>query len=131
MIRIKGDGRIGLGSDLDRETLSHRAGKVHFFSDFQLFGSRHLLLFDGQDVVRIRHAVGFLRHQVDILDLSDCHILDRFIEAFDHLTSAAEEFDRISSVIRGIKLGAVVKGTFVVDFDFFVRVAHDDSPFYR
>ena len=25
MICIKGDGRIGLGSDLDRETLSHRA----------------------------------------------------------------------------------------------------------
>jgi hypothetical protein len=51
---------------------------------------------------------------VDINDLPDIHIRYSRVKAFDHHTSAAHKLKRFSTIIRGVKLCAVVESAAIM-----------------
>lgn len=124
VIGVKGNGLFRLLSDSDRDAFAHRAGEDDPGADAELGRTGNLVLVNGKDVIRVRHAIGVFRHEVDIPDFTDFHIFDGVIKSFDHLAGAAGEFDGFAAVIGRIEFGAVIKSAFIVDFAFLVYVAH-------
>lgn len=62
---------------------------------------------------------------MDVLHFPYGHVPDRIIESLDHHAGPDHEFQRLSPVIGRIEFGPVVQGAFIMDFHFFVFVAHD------
>ena len=71
-----------------RERLAALVCKVYLLADFQVLRTREICDLKCENRVRIRHSVSFLRHQVDLLDLTDFHIRNCRVKSLDHLSSA-------------------------------------------
>ena len=54
---------------------------------------------------------------MDLAGFSRIHFRDRLVKSADHLSDAADEFQRLAAVVGGIEDGAVVERAFIVDAD--------------
>ena len=122
VVCIQCDVDVVLGSDGDRERLSHHVAQVDALADIEVFGAGELSDLNGDDLLGVGQAVGFFRHEMNIDCLADFHIRHRLVETADHHTGAADKLQGLAPVIGGIKLSAVVEGSSVMDSDVFAGV---------
>ena len=88
MVRVKSDHLLVLRGNLHRERLAALVCEVYLLSNLKVLGTREICDLECEDHIRIRHSVSFLRHQVDLLDLTDLHIRNSRVKSLDHLSSA-------------------------------------------
>ena len=117
MVGVKGDGGVILGGNCHREGLAHHISEIDSLANVQILGAGKLGDLNGDDRIGIGLAVSLFGHQVHIHDLTDFQIRNCLVKALDHHARAAYEFQRLSAVIGGIELCAIIKGSPVVDLD--------------
>ena len=91
MVRIESDHLLIFCGNRYRERLSALVCKVYLLSNFQFLGTWQFSDLQFQNGVRIRHAVSFLRHQVNLFHLAYFHISDSGIEAGHAIAEAMLE----------------------------------------
>ena len=114
MVGVKCNRCFIFGRYFYRKWLSELICQINLLACLQFFCSRKLCNLNSKNSVRIRHAIGLFRHQMNVHSLAHFHISYRSVKSMDHLSGAADKFQRFTAVIRRIKLCSVVKRSSVM-----------------
>ncbi len=115
VVGVQSDIGLVLGGHSDREGLAHHISEEDALTDVEVLGAGELGDLDREDLLGVGHAIGLLRHEVDVDSVADLHVSDRLVKAADHHARTADEVQGLAAVVGGVELGTVVEGSPVVD----------------
>ena len=126
MVGVEGDNGFCFCSYTNRELLAVLVCQIDALSYLQLLRAGKICNLDFKNSIRVWLAVCFFWHQVDLFYFANFHICNSSVKALDHLTGTAGKFQRLTAVIRRIKLGSVIEGSFVMSAADFADIASCD-----
>ena len=113
-VAVEGDG----GFILCRHRYLHGLACVgvehHLLAHLCLLCAGKLSQLHGEDGAGIGVAVGLIGGEVDVDGLAHGHLGNGLVVAADHHAHAADELQRLATVIGGVEHGAVVEGAAIV-----------------
>ena len=114
VVGVKGNRGVVLCGYFYREGLAVLIGQIDLLACLQVLGAGKPGDFKGEDSVGVRHAVGLLRHQMDVHNLSRLHIGHSRVKSLNHHARSADKFQGLPAVVGRIKLRPVVEGASVM-----------------
>lgn len=128
VVHVEGNRLIVFVGNCGLKWLTHCGAQHDALADFEFLGSWKRR--DGQCLHHVHTAfsVCVLRLKTNVDGITNGHIANGGVEAGYHLSCHAGECERFTAVARGVKLGAIVEGAYIVDLDLLSFVAHE-NPF--